>query len=238
MDNVYCLNGAVLSSPGVYREALKRLDEDRRNRAERYRNEEDRIRSAGAGLLLQFAFQSMEKTGPQAGPGHMAEKPFIWKMLGAEEIFETVHRKRELKYGMGAEGKPYLLDGAFRFSLSHSGEYVICAVSALEVGADIQEKKDSDYLKLSRRFFTRKEQDAFDSCCSEQEQRDLFYLLWTRKEAYGKLTGRGLKEGLHLMEVLEPERLLVRFEDYGGLPGYQGCICRWKESRKEKSREE
>lgn len=226
MKNVYCLNVMEMRNIEVYKRALDQLDEERRNKALRYREMEDRIRSAGAGLLLQFAAQVVEETGEA-----VAEAFFAWKVLTAEEVLRRVHKKREFKYRIGADGKPYLREEAFQFSLSHSGDFVACAVSDMEVGADIQEKKASDYQKLVSRFFTVREQEVFAACSSERERRDLFYLLWTRKEAYGKLTGKGLKEGLNLMEVLEPEALQASFEDYAGLPGYQGCVCRWNERK-------
>jgi hypothetical protein len=31
-----------------------------------------------------------------------------------------------------------------------------------------------------------------EACKTPEEETALFYLLWTKKEAYGKLTGRGL----------------------------------------------
>lgn len=82
-------------------------------------------------------------------------------------------------------GKPFLPQGPC-FNLSHSGDYVILAVSASELGADI-EKIGSYKDRLARR------------CCTEDElswlsARDpsAFYRLWTGKESIMKATGSGL----------------------------------------------
>jgi 4'-phosphopantetheinyl transferase len=55
----------------------------------------------------------------------------------------------------------------FRFSLSHSGERVLCAVSALPVGCDI-EKQGRDTASLARRFFHPKERDWLFSLPEEK----------------------------------------------------------------------
>lgn len=248
MKKVYLLAVEELRSPLVYDRAVELLDTERKERVLRYREEKDRMRSVGAGLLLQLAARETRSRQPLAAgsvfsqyqasvAGAVAHQYragvsdvyFPWYQVCVSEIFSKVDRARELHYVNGPDGKPYLTDGAFYFSLSHSGDYVICAVSEAETGADIQEKKEADYRKLVNRFFSEREKEAFASCYSERERRDLFYLLWTRKEAWGKLTGRGLLEGLDRMDVLDNKPPGVAFEDYGGLKGYQACVCFRKE---------
>ena len=77
-------------------------------------------------------------------------------------------------------GKPYLEGAPFHFNLSHSGDYVVCALSDCEVGVDI-EKIVPISLKVMRRFFGR-------SILSPKEQMRL----WTRYESYGKMAGIGI----------------------------------------------
>lgn len=97
-----------------------------------------------------------------------------------------------LEYRFGPHGKPEIIDFPMNFSLSHSGDYVLCAFSEKEVGADIQQLQPLDYLKLAGRFFTKAEYEALKGCCSEAEKQRLFFGLWTRKEARGKLSGQGV----------------------------------------------
>lgn len=88
-------------------------------------------------------------------------------------------------------GKPYFANLDIKFSLSHSGERMILAVSEKEIGADIQIKKDVS-LRLAERFFTDNEQKYIFGGKSSREIKDRFYEIWTKKEAYGKWKGCGL----------------------------------------------
>lgn len=86
-------------------------------------------------------------------------------------------------------GKPALQDGP-AFSLSHSGERVLCALSDEAVGADLQQLKPYNPA-LARRFFSKEEAVWLE----EQRERDLaFSLLWSLKESYVKFLGSGIAE--------------------------------------------
>lgn len=84
-----------------------------------------------------------------------------------------------------AAGKPYFADLPIRFSLSHSGEMAILAVSDREIGADIEQLREVD-TRLAERFFTARE------AAYVAGDRDRFFEVWTKKEAYGKWKGDGL----------------------------------------------
>lgn len=100
-------------------------------------------------------------------------------------------------------GKPYFTDLPIRFSLSHSEEKVILAVSDREIGADIQRMRPIS-LGVAKRFYTPCEQayvfgkvpveSDFALPKTEQSHELLcrFYEIWTKKEAYGKWRGDGL----------------------------------------------
>lgn len=117
----------------------------------------------------------------------------------------------ELQYRFEPHGKPKIVDFPLHFSLSHSGDYVLCAVSDREVGADIQKLQSIDFPKLASRFFAKVEYKALEECDSEAEQQKLFFRLWTKKEAYGKLTGQGVtailsRDVCHKLEVGADEK--------------------------------
>lgn len=86
----------------------------------------------------------------------------------------------------GSRGKPYLVDSAAFFSLSHTDEWVFCAVADSEVGLDAQIVAPS-HDKIVERWFTPSEKTWL---AADPDER--FTALWTRKEAYTKLTGFGL----------------------------------------------
>ncbi|MBQ5390650.1 MAG: 4'-phosphopantetheinyl transferase superfamily protein [Clostridia bacterium] len=100
-------------------------------------------------------------------------------------------------------GKPYFADLPIKFSLSHSEEKVILAVSDREIGADIERMRPCS-LGVAKRFFTAKEQvyvfgkapGEADFALPKAEQDSAllnrFYEVWTKKEAYGKFVGSGL----------------------------------------------
>ena len=73
-------------------------------------------------------------------------------------------------------------------SLSHSREYVCCAISDEPIGIDIQEMKEGKCERISRRFFHEKEQRLYE----EKKSLETFYKIWTSKESYLKMLGCGL----------------------------------------------
>lgn len=122
-----------------------------------------------------------------------------------------------LAYVYGREGKPYFRDLPFYFNLSHSGNYVLCVLSTEEVGADIQQhclrnRGENDSVgKLARRFFSERERIAIEEAGDEREK--LFFRLWARKEAYGKMTGEGLAR------VMDVDMLPMARQGGRSLPG-------------------
>ncbi|MBR5539735.1 MAG: 4'-phosphopantetheinyl transferase superfamily protein [Clostridia bacterium] len=73
-------------------------------------------------------------------------------------------------------GKPYFKDVPLYFSISHSGNTVICAISDREIGADVEKVREIPR-GVAMRFFT------------ERERQCDFFEIWTKKEAYGKCIG-------------------------------------------------
>ena len=114
--------------------------------------------------------------------------------LGAGLLLRFALREEGLTAGepaLTAYGKPFfpaLPD--FHFSLSHSGERVLCAVSPFPVGCDIEEPRRYDPA-LARRFF-HPDESALLFSLPEAEQPAAFYRLWTCKESFMKAVGLGL----------------------------------------------
>ncbi len=97
-----------------------------------------------------------------------------------------------LSIAVSESGKPYLTDApAVQFSLSHSGDWAVCAVSNYPVGVDIQHcgtgRRD-----VARRFFHPDEVRYLDAL-SSGEREQAFFRLWALKESYVKADGRGLR---------------------------------------------
>ncbi len=119
-----------------------------------------------------------------------------------------------LSYVYKQQGKPYFTDLPFYFNLSHSGGYVLCVLSTEEIGADIQRQEGKDVKKLAGKFYSPDEAAAIERAGEAGGAGEkLFYRLWARKEAYGKLTGRGV--AAVLKEDLLPSRDAVLPERAG-----------------------
>ena len=98
--------------------------------------------------------------------------------------------EKDMEYFVNENGKPYLKNNPdLFFSLSHSGNYSMAAVSDKEVGCDIQLIKDID-IRLSKRFFTEYENEYIKSTLD-------FFRVWTMNESFIKLMGSGLSMPLN-----------------------------------------
>lgn len=100
-------------------------------------------------------------------------------------------------------GKPYFpkLPSKY-FNLSHSGSRCICAFADSEIGIDLEEIKDMDFLKIVNRFFSDKEKKFIFAHSNLYIQRRRFFEIWTKKEAYIKYVGKGLHIPLNSFDVL------------------------------------
>jgi len=94
---------------------------------------------------------------------------------------------------LGPRGKPFIAVESFYFNMSHSADIAVFAVTRSgEVGIDVEmydRKVEID--DLSRHYYTETEQGALADL-DETPRRELFFWLWTAKEARMKVTGEGL----------------------------------------------
>jgi 4'-phosphopantetheinyl transferase len=122
-----------------------------------------------------------------------------------------------VRFDYGPHGKPELagrLAGSgLHFNLAHSEEIALLAVTrAGPVGVDVERVRPlAEAAALVARFFSPREGTAYRNLPADQ-QREAFFNLWTRKEAWLKATGEGIAHSLHQVEVSflpgEPARLL------------------------------
>ena len=96
-------------------------------------------------------------------------------------------------------GKPYFEKGGIYFSISHSKNIAVCAVSGSEIGVDIERlDKERDYLGLAERYFAKNE---YERIKKSENIKETFVKYWTAKEAYIKFTGEGFKRGMNYFET-------------------------------------
>jgi len=128
-------------------------------------------------------------------------------------------------FDFGSHGKPVLRDDpGLHFSLSHSGNAVLCALDCHPVGADIEmiRRKNLEHL-LS--VFSDPEQASIARADSPET---CFTRLWTRKESYLKLTGEGLTGTRALREIPTEDTDAVRFETViREAEDFVYSVCQW-----------
>lgn len=236
MEKRYLLSvKELILDEALLHEACEKLDTERKKRVHRIKSKETKAQSVGAGLLLQYIVQNVAGQGDvvneeDTAGGHSCVNAEGGLQLYVEELtikdmLSKLHSPIETDYTYGRLGKPYFKNLPCHFSLSHSGEYVFCAVSDEEIGADIQMCKTLKNHHLEKRYFTEREQQLLVGEKGEERQKK-FYRLWTKKEAYGKLTGDGIGDavGLDTQELSES----VLWEEWYLKKGYSITVCRYR----------
>lgn len=182
------------------------LEQGRRQKIKEIRRREDRLRSIYAGLLLRYGFLQ---------EGYSIQE---WEQL-------------QITYG--ENGKPTSVSyPEFCFSLSHSGEYVVCGVDRCQLGVDLQWMKPWN-INVAKRFFSTEEYERLCKITNEEEQKKQFYRMWTAKESYVKLTGDGIGKGInqyitdenYQLIYDESKQRLAVMKIYEDIEEYMLCCC-------------
>ena len=145
------------------------------------------------------------------------------------------------------QGKPYFPQlPRLHCSPSHSGDYFVCALADIPVGADVQihqglrdetpQEAAARLLRIAKRYFSPAEAEFLqtDTC-------DRFFRLWTARESYVKLTGQGidgsfaehcvLPDGTDALPFMEDGKIAqwwaldASFHQAQLQDGYTVCIC-------------
>ena len=124
-----------------------------------------------------------------------------------------------IRYRYGKHGKPHLAVPDLHdltFNLSHSADRLLIAVRhGPEVGVDIELIREINKpLQLAGHFMSGDEAQQLARLTDPALQRELFFSLWTRKEAYIKALGKGFFHALNEtdMRELAPGIYLPDFE--------------------------
>lgn len=147
------------------------IDEDKKNRIQRFVNKQDKIRALIADILVRL---------------------IIMKKLQINN--KTISFKRN------DYGKPYIKGyHSFYFNISHSEDYVVCVIDEKPVGIDIEKINQIEYEEISEDFFSICENDYIKKSLDNRLSR--FYEVWTLKESFIKLCGKGLSIPLRLFSI-------------------------------------
>jgi 4'-phosphopantetheinyl transferase len=89
-------------------------------------------------------------------------------------------------------GKPRVVGSSLEVSISHSGDWVVLAVTeGAPVGVDVEEVRGTDVDGLAGICFSPTELTVFQAL-PEDARQGAFFTYWARKEAVLKATGRGM----------------------------------------------
>ncbi len=182
------------------------LREERKEKIAKIRFLEDKLCSAGAGVLLNIGLQ---KYG-------LHSRNIVMEYRGNQKPY--------------LKGYPEIC-----FNLSHSGTMVMAAFSDHEVGCDI-EKIGKGSLGMVRRFFHPEEQKALEQralISSPEDWAEEFCRYWTWKESFMKVTGEGSRLSLDQFCVCPGNAICVWMNGNKmpydirefRVPGYCASVC-------------
>jgi 4'-phosphopantetheinyl transferase len=117
----------------------------------------------------------------------------------------------EILFRYSEHKKPSLKNhNNIHFNISHSGDWVVCAVSAKEVGIDVEKIRETNF-NIARRFFSNDEVKHLFALPKNQ-QLEYFFDLWTLKESYLKTLGTGLTKPLSSFTVKDDSKNIELYE--------------------------
>ncbi len=130
---------------------------------------------------------------------YITSRGILRKLLGR---YLNAH-PNEISFDYNVYGKPYLEPSKnLHFNVSHSKDYILIAFHNAHVGIDIEYcKLDLDFSSIAKEILTDYEYKKFSSLPCE-DQANVFYCCWARKEAVLKAIGIGLSFSPKQFEVL------------------------------------
>lgn len=175
MVKLYYAKITKLYDEKCFEEKIRQIKEKRQVRILEHCQKKDRCRSLAASLLLKKALEE---------EGICYEETCFTKEQG---------------------GKPKLLQNGLFFNLAHAQEMAVCVISDQQVGVDVERrdrlegKEQSRKLQIAKRILTPEEWKLWEKAGCQTEE---LISVWTKKESYVKMTGKGLTENLTTVDTL------------------------------------
>lgn len=159
MTKLWLMHCACLEHPALFFKGMELVSDERRKKVNHAKKELSKRQMLGAGILLSYALDSR----------------------GLKE--------QNLGYRVTPSGKPYFETAPeLFFSLSHSGEWALCALGDAPVGADVQQI--TEYLpRVAKRCFSPEEAACLEAMLPGRERDTAFTRLWAARESQVKLLG-------------------------------------------------
>ena len=119
---------------------------------------------------------------------------FSWYLLYLKFLERKINAFN-LKVEFNENGKP-LIEG-INFNISHSHNLVAVAISSHEVGIDLELVEEKDNEKIAKKIMNEEEYQKY------LKNKEYFYKVWTKKEAYLKRKGLALDFALNKDQKIE-----------------------------------
>ena len=123
------------------------------------------------------------------------------KLLAEKNITNPIFKTE--KYG-----KVYISNHEnIHFNLSHSGKIVLCAISDMEVGADVEYIDREIDLNIAKHYFYNRE---YENIMNAKNRPEEFFKYWVLKESYMKYTGLGMNLNLDSFEIIIEDKIRLK----------------------------
>ncbi|MHC1778408.1 MAG: 4'-phosphopantetheinyl transferase superfamily protein [Lentimicrobium sp.] len=133
-----------------------------------------------------------------------AQRSLLGEVLVRHLISEINGTKLpEHPFTTGEKGKP-APEGyqGIHFNISHSGRWVVVALSTDIVGVDVERMRKVPE-GVAHRFFSEAENKMLQNATDDDQKADIFFTLWTIKESFLKAIGKGLTKSLSSFTVVQ-----------------------------------
>jgi len=122
----------------------------------------------------------------------------------------AIKKEHSQKIVRNSGGKPCFKDLPYEFSISHTKDIWACIMGNQPVGLDIQVMRKARYENIADRYFMPHEAEYV-----RKNGPEGFMDLWVRKEAFLKYLGKGLAEGIKIIDTIEAGKPAKKTEAYG-----------------------
>lgn len=153
---------------------------------------------------------------------------------GLKQVLHQEPGPVNLKYN--PYGKPYLVDyPEIFFNLSHSDNWIVCAISDREIGIDVEQIRDISCMPaiVEKMFSPSERMQVMD--LEGFAGLDMFFSVWTLKESFVKYLGRGFSLPFHTFSISESAGEYqvtwakkdndCKFQLWDKPPGYKIALC-------------